>query len=79
MEESLWRKVEKHDRDLYEGNGKDNPSLTTRMALNEGDIEDVKTTVNEIKSDSKATRNMVIGLILAVIGQIVVQLISKHW
>lgn len=77
MEESLWRKVEKHDRDLYEGSGKDNPSLTTRMALNEGDIEDVKTAVDEIKKDSKATRNMVIGLILAAVVQIIVRLIFK--
>lgn len=75
MDGELQRKVEKHDCDLYYGNGK--PGITTRIALAEKEIVDVREDMTEFKKDAKATRNMVIGLILAAVVQIIVRLIFK--
>jgi hypothetical protein len=75
--EEIRRKVDKHDTDLYQGGGRGNPSLTTRMALAEEGIEAVKDDVTEIKDGQKTMKNMIIGLILTVIGQIVVTILVK--
>lgn len=86
MDEELRRKVEKHDCDLYYGNGK--PGITTRMALaeraiddnresSEKEVEDVKEDMKEFKKDAKSTRMMMLGVILTVLGEIVVKLVMK--
>lgn len=74
-DDELRRKVDRHDCDLYYGNGK--PGITTRIALAEGEIKTVKDTVDEIKRDSKAMKMMIISLILTVIGEIIVRLVVK--
>jgi hypothetical protein len=74
VDDEIRRKVEKHDDDLYRGNGK--PGLTVRVALNEQEIATVKETVDEIKSDSKAMKRMLIGLILTILGEIAVRLVT---
>lgn len=74
MTEDAYGLVQKHDNDLYRGNGK--PGLTVRMAIAEERIETVKETVDEIRKDSKAIKMMVIGVILTVLGEIVVRLVK---
>jgi hypothetical protein len=71
MEDELYRKVQKHHEDLYEGRGKNNPSLCERMGLAEKELENVKEAAAEIRADSKKIKFMVIAAILAIIGDIV--------
>lgn len=71
--DELCKRVAKHDRDLYEGNGK--PALTVRMALAEERIDAVNRTVEEIRKDSKAIKMMVLSVILAIAGDIIVKLV----
>jgi len=75
MDEDIRRQVAKHDCDLYYGNGQ--PGITTRMALVEKENRDVRADMDEFKKDAKATRMMMLGVILTVVGQIVVMLIFK--
>lgn len=73
-------KVEKHHRDLYEGNGK--PSLTTRMELQEQSMEAVQDTVRDIrntadeinKTISRAMMRFIIG-VFGMIGTVAVGVI----
>lgn len=74
-ERDLRIKVEKHDQDLYRGNGK--PGITTRMAVAEKEICDMKEDLKEYKKDSKQIKLMVLGVILTVIGEIIVKLVAK--
>lgn len=86
MDEETRRKVDRHDKDLYYGNGL--PGITTRVALaekaieankesSEKEVKDVREDMAEFKKDSKATRMMMLGVILTVLGEIVVKLVMK--
>lgn len=72
-DEELRKRVEKHDRDLYVGNGR--PALCVRIAVVEKELETMNKAVDEIRKDNKAIMKMVIGLILAVAGQIIVRVV----
>ncbi|SEG56164.1 hypothetical protein SAMN05421819_3549 [Bryocella elongata] len=44
----MRRQVDKHDVDLYQGSGKDDPSLTTRMALVEDCVGKIRSHLSRI-------------------------------
>lgn len=70
------RKAERHDKDLYHGNGK--PALTVRMNDVENDVRDLKTIRDEERKSQRTTqREIRIGVALLIIGQIVAYFV-KH-
>lgn len=73
MDEDAYRMLQKHDQDLYRGNGK--PALTVRMAIAEKDIENMQKAADEIRGDSKAIKLMVLTTLLAIAGDIIVKLV----
>jgi hypothetical protein len=67
--------LQKHDNDLYRGNGK--PGLTTRMELCEERLRIVNNAAEEIRKDSRTIKLMVIGAILTIMGDILVKVLVK--
>lgn len=67
--------VYKHDDDLYRGNGK--PGLTTRMAVSEERIEDVKEVLDKLSSNQIKMMLLVLGTLLTVLGDIFVHVVVK--
>ena len=66
----LKKDVDKHDEDLYKGKDKDNPSLTTRMSLQEEKVEKLEKAINKTFWTSIAT-------LLAIIADLVSRGIFK--
>jgi hypothetical protein len=64
MEEGASKRLGRLENDVYYGNGKDNPSLTTRMATAEGDICDMQEQNKENRKDSKQIKLMLLGALL---------------
>lgn len=56
----LIKKVDKHDEDLYFGDGRSNPSITTRLAMLERDS--VMTTEKLEKYDSLMNKALIASL-----------------
>lgn len=71
----LEAKVQKHDIDLYYGNGK--PGLTTRIALTEDRIDGVKEIIDKIAATQSRTMLIVLATLLTVLGDIVIRLAMK--
>lgn len=61
IETGRWLLVEKHENDLYRGNGK--PGLTTRMAVAEGRLDDHDDVMGKL--DKQGTR--IIWLLVSVL------------
>ena len=78
MDEDLIRMVQKHHEDLYEGRGKANPSICTRMEMAEKELANMKEAADEIRADSKKIKFMVVAAILAIIGDIISKLVMGH-
>lgn len=70
----LWKKFEKHDQDLYHGNGK--PGLTVRMELAEKEIFDMKEDIKEHRRDSKQIKMMLLGAIVAGVIDSILKLVK---
>lgn len=66
----MEEKVDKMWEDLYTGRGKENPSITTRLALNEDAIEAI------LRNASK-TFWVGIGIIAALIGDAISKYVIK--
>lgn len=64
MEDGVGRRLGRLEIDVYYGNGKDNPSLTTRMATAEGDICAMQEANKETRKDSKQIKLMLLGALL---------------
>lgn len=71
----LAQTVQKHDDDLYRGNGK--PGLTTRMAVCEERIDDVKESFDKLMAHQSRMTWLALGTLLTVLGDILVNLV-KH-
>jgi hypothetical protein len=63
-------KVEKLFVDMYYGEGKDNPSITTRLAMTEDKIERLGRNINKALW-------LVVGTLLTVIGEAVLRHVVK--
>lgn len=68
----LVRAVRKHDDDLYRGNGR--PGLTTRVAVCEKEQEEMKQTVESMKTTLRAVAIMGAGTLLSVLLEIIIRL-----
>lgn len=66
---TLADRVAKLEMDMYNGDGKDNPSITTRMALVEDNLNKLSSLMNKIVQ-------AVIGLVCAVALQVVLRLLK---
>ncbi len=75
LDEEFYRLVMKHNQDLYLGNGRDNPSLCTRMALHEQEMENMKEAAEKIEKNAEKIKYLVIATILAIAGDIIVKLV----
>lgn len=78
----LIKKVDRHETDLYFGEGKDNPSVTTRLALIENSQERLERMTSEKfeKWDRLLTKLVWGGAALAasVIGQLLKAIFFPH-
>lgn len=72
---SIPQRVHKLEVDMYYGDGKENPSMTTRVASLEDCVERMEKTSTETKKDNKATRRMMLGTLLTVVGSVIVAII----
>lgn len=78
----LWRieqlepKVEKHDKDLYMGNGL--PSITTRLRMTEKATASNTEAIAEMARNSRKTQFMVMGIFLTAVATLVVDIVLKH-
>lgn len=67
-------RVQKHDDDLYRGNGK--PGITTRIAVCEERIEGVKEDLEKlVKGQAWATR-LTIATLLGLVTEIIVHIVK---
>ena len=70
MPEPFWKTqpgemLLKHDKDLYRGDGKDNPSFNTRLCI-----------VEDIVKEYVYMKRLMLGILLSVITDIVVRLVK---
>ena len=67
--------VQKHDDDLYRGNGK--PGLTTRVAVCEERIDGVKELLEKLTANQSKMTWLVLATLLTVLGDIFVNVVKK--
>lgn len=80
--EGLEGRVAKLEKDVIHGNGL--PGLTTRMAIQEGDMEDVKERMATLKRETKESLESIngkfwalISLVLATLVGVIVNIVVK--
>lgn len=56
------RRIKKHDKDMYEGNGK--PGMTTRVSLLEADSVDFREYIEEAKDNQKWIIRLIVGVLI---------------
>jgi hypothetical protein len=70
-----WR-IDKLYADMYEGDGKENQSMTTRMALMESYQEESKRNSAEARDDAKWNKRFAIGQTVAIVIFIIAHLLG---
>jgi hypothetical protein len=69
MAESIVSRVYKLETDMYHGDGKENPSMTTRMALVEDRLEKLSYILGKLTW-------VLVAAIFAIIGQVVLRMLK---
>lgn len=81
--EELSSVVQRHENDLYRGNGK--PGLTTRMAVvedrqdtQEDDMNQFRESLDELKRQGNRNFGMLFVSLLSLVGLLILQLVKVH-
>lgn len=70
-------KVEKMYTDMYVGEGKDNPSMTTRMAMVEDKVDRVEDKIDRQGKNVNKALWLVVATLLGLGGEIVLRFVVK--
>jgi len=70
----LIAKVERHDKDLYFGNGK--PALTIRMEIGEERLDTQDKALTELKEQNKTKDSRDWAILIGIAGTLALQLIN---
>lgn len=77
MDPEQERKLTKLYKDMYEGEDRDNPSITTRLTVVEGDVDHMKSSITKINSNISWGVKLLLGSLLLAIANLVFQAV-KH-
>lgn len=58
----LYETVERHERDLYRGNGK--PGITTRLQTLEDDVKDILEAIKERETAHNTKMNIILAAVI---------------
>lgn len=68
-------RIKRLETDMWYGRGRENPSITSRMAVVERDVEFVKQTLKDMVSESRQMKWILIGCAVGVAGQVILYLL----
>lgn len=69
--EQMHLKVEKHHRDLYEGDGMENPSITTRLDRQEKAMQEQQKKEDRTRSYAMTAFFLLLATFLTLLGNLV--------
>lgn len=68
-------RIKRLEVDMWYGRGRENPSITSRMAVVERDVEDMKDTLKSIVENSSKMNRLLIGTAIGVAGNIILAIV----
>lgn len=72
----LWDMVNRHDKDLYHGNGK--PAITVRLSDVEGDVSDLKTCTTNMEKKQDRILWLVVTTLVTLVTLLITTLVRGH-